>query len=139
MIMSAYCAVMQACSVSSETMPRPKKRRWRVGAPSMLAQRLPGLLPPPEDDEARAIMRDALHGARTRLLACFPRNRLSPVARGELEALEGHLRALSERLGKTLPYDTLHQVRARLIAVNKVNGMRHEASAGGKISRMATE
>ena len=29
------------------------------------------------------------------------------------------LRALSERLGKTLPYDTLEQVRARLIAVNK--------------------
>jgi len=30
------------------------------------------------------------------------------------------LRALSERLGKTLPYDSLHQVRARLVAVNKV-------------------
>ena len=30
------------------------------------------------------------------------------------------LRALSERLGKTLPYDTLHQVRSRLISVNKV-------------------
>ena len=30
------------------------------------------------------------------------------------------LRALSERLGKTLPYDTLHQVRSRLVAVNKV-------------------
>ena len=30
------------------------------------------------------------------------------------------LRALSERLGKTLPYDTLHQIRARLVAVNKV-------------------
>ena len=30
------------------------------------------------------------------------------------------LRALSERVGKTLPYDTLHQVRARLVAVNKV-------------------
>ncbi len=29
------------------------------------------------------------------------------------------LRALSERLGKTLPYDTLDQVRARLVAVNK--------------------
>ena len=29
------------------------------------------------------------------------------------------LRALSERLGKTLPYDTLHQVRARLVAVNR--------------------
>ena len=28
------------------------------------------------------------------------------------------LRALSERLGKTLPYDTLDQVRARLVAVN---------------------
>jgi len=30
------------------------------------------------------------------------------------------LRALSERLGRTLPYDTLHQVRARLVAVNKI-------------------
>jgi NADH-quinone oxidoreductase subunit G len=30
------------------------------------------------------------------------------------------LRALSERLGKTLPYDSIEQVRARLIAVNKV-------------------
>ncbi|WP_422036066.1 NADH-quinone oxidoreductase subunit NuoG [Reyranella sp.] len=30
------------------------------------------------------------------------------------------LRALSERLGKTLPYDTVHQVRARLVAVNKI-------------------
>ena len=29
------------------------------------------------------------------------------------------LRALSERLGKTLPYDSLDQVRARLVAVNK--------------------
>ena len=29
------------------------------------------------------------------------------------------LRALSERLGKPLPYDTIDQVRARLIAVNK--------------------
>ncbi|MBS0222594.1 MAG: NADH-quinone oxidoreductase subunit G [Proteobacteria bacterium] len=29
------------------------------------------------------------------------------------------LRALSERLGKTLPYDTIDQVRARLIAVNR--------------------
>jgi NADH-quinone oxidoreductase subunit G len=29
------------------------------------------------------------------------------------------LRALSERLGKTLPYDTLHQVRAQLVAVNR--------------------
>jgi NADH-quinone oxidoreductase subunit G len=29
------------------------------------------------------------------------------------------LRALSERLGKALPYDTLGQVRARLVAVNK--------------------
>jgi NADH-quinone oxidoreductase subunit G len=29
------------------------------------------------------------------------------------------LRALSERLGKTLPYDTLDQVRARLVAVNR--------------------
>ncbi len=30
------------------------------------------------------------------------------------------LRALSERLGKTLPYDTLDQVRTRLVAVNRV-------------------
>ncbi len=30
------------------------------------------------------------------------------------------LRALSERLGKPLPYDTIVQVRARLVAVNKV-------------------
>jgi NADH-quinone oxidoreductase subunit G len=29
------------------------------------------------------------------------------------------LRALSERLGKTLPYDSLDQVRSRLVAVNK--------------------
>jgi NADH-quinone oxidoreductase subunit G len=29
------------------------------------------------------------------------------------------LRALSERLGKTLPYDTLHQVRSQLVAVNR--------------------
>ncbi|MBS0538503.1 MAG: molybdopterin-dependent oxidoreductase, partial [Proteobacteria bacterium] len=29
------------------------------------------------------------------------------------------LRALSERLGKALPYDTIDQVRARLVAVNK--------------------
>jgi NADH-quinone oxidoreductase subunit G len=29
------------------------------------------------------------------------------------------LRALSERLGKTLPYDTLGQVRSRLVAVNR--------------------
>jgi NADH-quinone oxidoreductase subunit G len=32
------------------------------------------------------------------------------------------LRALSERLGKVLPYDTLSQVRSRLVAVNKVFG-----------------
>ncbi len=30
------------------------------------------------------------------------------------------LRALSERIGKPLPYDTLDQVRSRLVAVNKV-------------------
>ncbi|SJZ46840.1 NADH-quinone oxidoreductase subunit G [Enhydrobacter aerosaccus] len=30
------------------------------------------------------------------------------------------IRALSERLGKTLPYDTLDQVRSRLVATNKV-------------------
>ena len=40
------------------------------------------------------------------------------------------LRALSERLGKTLPYDTLDQVRARLIAVNKSFAALDQQSAG---------
>jgi NADH-quinone oxidoreductase subunit G len=40
------------------------------------------------------------------------------------------LRALSERLGKTLPYDTLDQVRARLIAVNRVFAALDQQSAG---------
>ncbi|MCA0302996.1 MAG: NADH-quinone oxidoreductase subunit NuoG [Proteobacteria bacterium] len=41
------------------------------------------------------------------------------------------LRALSERLGKTLPYDTLDQVRARLVAVNHVLGAIDQQQAGG--------
>jgi NADH-quinone oxidoreductase subunit G len=41
------------------------------------------------------------------------------------------LRALSERLGKTLPYDTLDQVRARLIAVNKSFAALDAQSPGG--------
>jgi len=40
------------------------------------------------------------------------------------------LRALSERLGKTLPYDTLHQVRSRLVAVNKVFAAIDQQAAG---------
>ena len=40
------------------------------------------------------------------------------------------LRALSERLGKTLPYDTLDQVRARLAAVNAVFGAVDQQKAG---------
>src|SRR6185436_19176566 len=40
------------------------------------------------------------------------------------------LRALSEKLGKPLPYDTLDQVRARLIAVNKVFAALDQQSAG---------
>ncbi|MBL6652433.1 MAG: NADH-quinone oxidoreductase subunit G, partial [Reyranella sp.] len=40
------------------------------------------------------------------------------------------LRALSERLGKTLPYDTLEQVRARLIAVNKTFAAVDQQAAG---------
>ena len=40
------------------------------------------------------------------------------------------LRALSERLGKTLPYDTIDQVRARLIAVNKSFAALDQQSAG---------
>ena len=47
------------------------------------------------------------------------------------------LRALSERLGKTLPYDTLGQVRARLVAVNKSFAAldRQEAGAWGGFGR----
>jgi NADH-quinone oxidoreductase subunit G len=40
------------------------------------------------------------------------------------------LRALSERLGKTLPYDTLDQVRARLVAVNKTFSAIDQQAAG---------
>jgi NADH-quinone oxidoreductase subunit G len=40
------------------------------------------------------------------------------------------LRALSERLGKTLPYDSVDQVRARLIAVNKAFAALDQQSAG---------
>jgi len=40
------------------------------------------------------------------------------------------LRALSERLGKTLPYDTLDQIRARLIAVNKAFSAIDQQAAG---------
>jgi len=40
------------------------------------------------------------------------------------------LRALSERLGKALPYDTLEQVRARLIAVNKSFAALDQQTAG---------
>jgi NADH-quinone oxidoreductase subunit G len=40
------------------------------------------------------------------------------------------LRALSERLGKPLPYDTLDQVRSRLIAVNRSFAALDQQSAG---------
>ena len=40
------------------------------------------------------------------------------------------LRALSERLGKTLPYDTLNQVRLRLVAVNKSFAALDQQEAG---------
>jgi NADH-quinone oxidoreductase subunit G len=40
------------------------------------------------------------------------------------------LRALSERLGKTLPYDTLDQVRARLVAVNSTFAALDQQAAG---------
>ena len=40
------------------------------------------------------------------------------------------LRALSERLGKTLTYDTLDQVRARLVAVNKSFAALDQQAAG---------
>jgi NADH-quinone oxidoreductase subunit G len=41
------------------------------------------------------------------------------------------LRALSERVGKPLPYDTLGQVRSRLIAVNRQFARIGQQSAGG--------
>ena len=41
------------------------------------------------------------------------------------------LRALSERLGKTLPYDSLDQVRARLVAVNRSFAALDQQAAGG--------
>jgi NADH-quinone oxidoreductase subunit G len=41
------------------------------------------------------------------------------------------LRALSERLGKTLPYDSLDQVRARLVAVNRSFAALGQQAAGG--------
>jgi NADH-quinone oxidoreductase subunit G len=40
------------------------------------------------------------------------------------------LRALSERLGKTLPYDTIDQVRARLVAVNRSFAALDQQAAG---------
>jgi NADH-quinone oxidoreductase subunit G len=40
------------------------------------------------------------------------------------------LRALSERLGRTLPYDTLEQVRSRLIAVNRSFAALDQQAAG---------
>ena len=40
------------------------------------------------------------------------------------------LRALSERLGKTLPYDSIDQVRARLVAVNKSFAALDQQAAG---------
>jgi NADH-quinone oxidoreductase subunit G len=40
------------------------------------------------------------------------------------------LRALSERLGKTLPYDTLGQVRSRLVAVNRTFAALDQQQAG---------
>ena len=45
------------------------------------------------------------------------------------------LRALSERLGKTLPYDTLDQVRARLIAVNR-ELRRARPAVAGRVGRV---
>jgi NADH-quinone oxidoreductase subunit G len=41
------------------------------------------------------------------------------------------LRALSERLGKTLPYDTLEQVRARLVALNRTFAAIDQQQPGG--------
>jgi len=40
------------------------------------------------------------------------------------------LRALSERLGKSLPYDTIDQVRSRLVAVNKSFAALDQQAAG---------
>jgi NADH-quinone oxidoreductase subunit G len=40
------------------------------------------------------------------------------------------LRALSERLGKTLPYDSIDQVRARLVAVNRSFAALDQQAAG---------
>ena len=40
------------------------------------------------------------------------------------------LRALSERLGKTLPYDSLDQVRARLVAANRTFAALDQQAAG---------
>jgi NADH-quinone oxidoreductase subunit G len=40
------------------------------------------------------------------------------------------LRALSERLGKTLPYDSIDQVRARLVAVNRTFAALDQQAAG---------
>ena len=40
------------------------------------------------------------------------------------------LRALSERAGKALPYDTIDQVRARLVAVNRSFAVLDQQSAG---------
>jgi NADH-quinone oxidoreductase subunit G len=40
------------------------------------------------------------------------------------------LRALSERLGKTLPYDSIDQVRARLVTVNKSFAALEQQAAG---------
>ena len=37
---------------------------------------------------------------------------------------------MSERLGKTLPYDSLDQVRARLVAVNKSFAALEQQAAG---------
>ncbi len=50
------------------------------------------------------------------------------------------LRALSERLGKTLPYDTLDQVRARLVAMNKTFAAIDQQAAGtwGHFGKMGT-
>ena len=45
------------------------------------------------------------------------------------------LRALSERLGRTLPYDTLDQVRSRLVAVNS-DLRRARPAAGGRLGRL---
>ena len=45
------------------------------------------------------------------------------------------LRALSERLGKTLPYDSLDQVRARLVAVNR-SFAAHRPAGGRRMGRV---